>query len=284
MSVPIAAVTTTLVALVFAIGASPAAVQQASVPAPEAVQVLAHRPAEQSAPAPLPLPLPEKTAPAPLPTPQPAPEQSAPAPATVDCRKAKCIALTFDDGPIRQTASVLNALKARGARATFFVLGSQARAHPALLRRMVAEGHAIGNHSWSHPQFFHARSATVRKQIRKTNAAIRSATGTTPVIMRPPFGQQDARIRKSIREFGEAVVLWSVDTEDWKYRSTKRVTRYVVKHAKRDAIVLLHDIRPTTRAAAPAIVAKLQAKGYTLVTVPELLRGRLKAGKVYTNG
>lgn len=257
-----------MVAVVLAIGVSPGPVRQPSVPAPEAAQVVVHQPAEE---------------PPPSPEPQIAiPAQ--PASRAVDCRKAKCIALTFDDGPVRQTATVLDTLKAHGARATFFVLGSQARQYPTLLRRMLAEGHAIGNHSWNHPQFFRLSTDAIVKQVGATNAVVRKATGTTPVMMRPPFGEQDARIRKAIRRFGDAVVLWSVDTEDWKYRDTKRVAGYVVEHAKRNAIVLLHDIRPTTRAAVSTILAKLRAKGYTLVTVPELLRGRLKSGKVYTHG
>ncbi len=262
-----------MVALVLAVGASPvprtsAAAQQLPAEPPAASQVAQRDPGEE-------------------PTPSPAPEVATPAqPASgaVDCRKAKCIALTFDDGPVRQTAAVLDALKAHRARATFFVLGSQAGQHPALLRRMLAEGHAIGNHSWSHPQFFRMSTNAIVKQIGATNAVVRTATGTAPVMMRPPFGEQDARIRKAIRRFGDAVVLWNVDTEDWKYRNTKRVAGYVVKHAKRNAIVLLHDIRPTTRAAVPTIVAKLQAKGYTLVTVPELLHGKLTSGRVYTHG
>lgn len=272
MSVPIAAVSATLVALVLAVGASPVpSTQQAAVPVPPIARVIVHKSAKTPAPA-----LPAGRTPTPSVPAQPA--------VKVDCRKARCIALTFDDGPVPQTASVLAALKAHGARATFFVLGQMARQHPALLRRMVAEGHAIGNHSWDHPQFFRMSSDAIRKEIRATDAVIRAATGTQSVMMRPPFGEQDARIRKSIGATGEAVILWNVDTEDWKYRDSKRLVGYVVKHAKRNEIVLMHDVRPTTRAAVPTIVARLQAKGYTLVTVPELLRGRLKPGRVFTNG
>lgn len=268
MSLPSAALSAAVVALVLAVGATPMVSQQSAVPAPETVQVVVHKPADD------PTPLPEPAAPV----------AAQPAAGQVNCRKAKCIALSFDDGPVKQTATVLDALKARGARATFFVLGSMAQHHPALLRRMLAEGDAIGNHSWDHPQFFRMRTDAVREQVSRTKAVIEKATGTAPKMMRPPYGEQDARIRKAIRSVGEAVILWNVDTEDWKYRNTKRVTGYVVSHAKRNAIVLLHDIRPTTRAAVPAIVAGLQAKGYTLVTIPELLGGRLKPGTVHTHG
>jgi peptidoglycan/xylan/chitin deacetylase (PgdA/CDA1 family) len=272
VSVPIAAVSATLVALVLAVGASPGPSTPAAAQQPATARVIVHQPARTPTPVPSAGPRAEPAAPA------------QPAAGKVDCRKARCIALTFDDGPVTQTASVLSALKARGARATFFVLGGMARQHPGLLRRMLAEGHAIGNHSWDHPQFFRMSSDAIRKEIRATDSAIRAATGVRPVMMRPPFGEQDARIRRSIRAAGDAVVLWNVDTEDWKYRDSKRLIGYVTKHAKRNAIVLMHDVRPTTRAAVPAIVAKLQAKGYTLVTVPELLRGRLKPGRVFTSG
>jgi len=256
-------------ALVLAVGATPVGHQSPVVPAAPAA-VADRTPIAVAQP---------------LPGPDPSEPAPAPAPAgPVDCRKAKCIAITFDDGPVRQTATVLDVLKARGARATFFVLGSMAHRRPALLRRMVAEGHAIGNHSWNHPQFFTMSSKAVRKQIRATDAVIRRATGKAPALMRPPFGEQDARIRRTIRGFDDSVILWNIDTQDWKYRNTKRLVSYVRTHAKRNAIVLMHDIRPTTRAAVPAIVDELQAKGFTLVTVPELLRGRLKPGRVYTRG
>lgn len=269
VSRPVAALSAVAVALVLAVGASPVrqqptVVSAASAPAGERTVL----PAADPSPVPVPT----------QPEPQPGPAEP------VDCSRAKCIALTFDDGPVRQTATLLDVLKARGARATFFVLGSMARKRPALLRRMVAEGQAIGNHSWNHPQFFDMSSKAVRSQIRKTDAVIRKATGRAPSLMRPPFGEQNARIRKAVRGFDDPVILWNIDTQDWKYRNTKRLVSYVTHHAKRNAIVLMHDIRPTTRAAVPAIVEKLQAKGYTLVTVPELLRGRLKAGHVYTHG
>jgi peptidoglycan/xylan/chitin deacetylase (PgdA/CDA1 family) len=269
VSRPAAALSAVVLALVLAVGATPVR-QQPSVPSAASVAVGDRTPVGAADPSPVPVPA------------HPAPQPGSAEP--VDCSKAKCIALTFDDGPVRQTAALLDVLKAREAHATFFVLGSMARKRPAILRRMLAEGQAIGNHSWNHPQFFTMSSKAVRKQIRRTDAVIRKATGHAAALMRPPFGEQNARIRKAVRGFGDPVILWSIDTQDWKYRNTKRLVSYVTHHAKRNAIVLMHDIRPTTRAAVPAIVEKLQAKGFTLVTVPELLRGRLRAGHVYTHG
>lgn len=206
-------------------------------------------------------------------------------PATpVNCKKVKCIALTFDDGPVRQTAQVLDVLRQRGAHATFFVQGIQAAPRTKLLRRMAAEGNAVGNHSWNHPMFTHLSNGAIQSQLRRTDAVITKAIGPHRKLVRTPFGQADKRILKALRTFGAPEILWSVDPEDWKYRNTKVVERKVLHAARRNSIVLMHDIRPTTRAAVATIVDRLQAKGYVLVTVPELLGGRLHPGGRYARG
>jgi len=202
----------------------------------------------------------------------------------INCRKAKCVALTFDDGPVKQTAQVLEVLRGRGARATFFVLGMQANKRAGLLRRMVAEGNAIGDHSWNHPKFFKMSAKAIRSQLMRTNKVITAAIGQHQLLVRTPFGQQDARIRKLVARLGAPVILWNVDPQDWKYRNTKTVVRTVMKAVRRNSIVLIHDIRPTTRAGVAQIVERLQAKGYVLVTIPELLGGSIKPGKVYLHG
>jgi peptidoglycan/xylan/chitin deacetylase (PgdA/CDA1 family) len=221
-------------------------------------------------------------------TSSPAGGQPTPPPAgslpPVDCRKAKCVALTFDDGPVRQTAHVLDVLRSRGARATFFVLGVQASKRAGLLRRMVADGDAVGNHSWNHPKFAKLSAKAIRNQLARTERVITAAIGAHQRLVRTPFGQQDARIRKLVAKAGAPVILWNVDPEDWKYRNTKTVVHKVVKAVRRNSIVLIHDIRPTTRAGVAQLVERLQAKGYVLVTVPELLGGSIKPGKVYLHG
>jgi peptidoglycan/xylan/chitin deacetylase (PgdA/CDA1 family) len=222
------------------------------------------------------------------PTSSPAGGQPTPPPAgslpPVDCRKAKCVALTFDDGPVRQTGHVLDVLRSRGARATFFVLGVQASNRAGLLRRMVADGDAVGNHSWNHPKFFKMSAKAIRSQLARTERVITAAIGAHQRLVRTPFGQQDARIRKLVAQAGAPVILWNVDPQDWKYRNTKTVVHKVVKAVRRNSIVLIHDIRPTTRAGVAQLVERLQAKGYVLVTVPELLGGSIKPGKVYLHG
>jgi peptidoglycan/xylan/chitin deacetylase (PgdA/CDA1 family) len=200
----------------------------------------------------------------------------------VNCAKAKCIALTFDDGPVPQTAHLLDVLKHRNAHATFFVLGELAATRPALLRRMVREGHAIGDHSWDHSQFWHQDARAIRREVRRTAAAIKRATGSRPTLLRPPFGETNAVVRRVARQEGMAIVLWSVDPLDWRDRNTNAVIRRITKRARPGAIVLSHDIRPTTRRAIPEVIDRLQARGYVFVTVPELFRGRLHAGSSYS--
>jgi len=226
------------------------------------------------------------SAPTDTPTP-PAPEPSAPAspePTTepVDCSKAKCVALTLDDGPVPQTAKVLDLLKKLDVKATFFVLGEMAKAHPKIVQRIVREGHAVGNHSWSHPEFWKCSKASIRKQLTKTNRLL-THLGATPTLMRPPFGEWDARVAKISRKLGLAGILWDVDPLDWKSRNTKKVVKSVLRKVKPGSIILTHDTLKTTRKAYPAIIKKLRAKGYVFVTVPELLAGELHAGGRYSN-
>lgn len=200
----------------------------------------------------------------------------------VNCRRAKCVALTFDDGPVSQTTEVLRALRQSGARATFFVLGNEAVHNATLLRRMVREGNAVGNHSWDHAMFTRLSSAAIRREVQRTQRVITAATGTTNNPVRVPYGENDARIRGAVtRSVHAPTVLWSVDPLDWKYRNSATVWRNVMRAVRPGAIVLLHDIHPTTRAAVPRIIRSLQARGYVLVTVPELFNGHLKAGRTY---
>ncbi len=201
-----------------------------------------------------------------------------------DCAKLKCVALTMDDGPVPGTAHVLNLLKRKGVHATFFVVGQLARVRPALLRRMVAEGHIVGNHSWNHPEFFGEPAKMIRGQLVHTDAAVHRAIGHDPLLMRPPFGEVTGKVRKISRALHEAVVLWDVDPLDWKDRKVSTVVHRVVKQAKRGSIILTHDSLKTTRAAYSQIIDGLRARGFTLVTVPELFGGHLKAGRVYLRG
>ncbi|MCL1879865.1 MAG: polysaccharide deacetylase family protein [Actinomycetia bacterium] len=202
---------------------------------------------------------------------------------TVDGHTAKCpvsvarkwVALTFDDGPGNYTAQLLNDLKKRRVTATFFVLGSMATSRRALLRRMISEGHEIGNHTYGH----NPNASTLIAQLSRTDAVVKAATGQTTTLMRPPGGS----INSTTRKCGKPIVLWSVDPRDWADRNSGIVYDRVIGSTKSGSIVLLHDIHPTSTAAALRIVDTLKERGYTFVSVSELLN-QPKANTVYSQG
>jgi len=183
------------------------------------------------------------------------------------------VAMTFDDGPVpEQTPRLLDMLKERGIKATFYVVGTNAAAHPEILRRMVAEGHEIGNHSWNHPALSKMSAAGVKSQMDKTNAAIVAAVGQPPKTMRPPYGATNASLNRRLNEeFGLKVIMWSVDPLDWKYRNSERVANSIITSAKPGDIILAHDIHASTVNAMPRTLDALLAKGFKFVTVSELL-------------
>jgi len=213
--------------------------------------------------------------PASSPTASPSPAAKKPAPLsyTQVSGVGKTIAITFDDGPSpKLTPMLLDILKKRGIKATFFVVGQNAAEFPDILKREIAEGHEIGNHSWSHPQLNRLSADGVTAQIEKTNAAIRAAIGHDPVLIRPPYGATNARLDHRFNEqYGMKVILWDVDPLDWKYRNSARVEREILSQTKPGSIILVHDIHATSVAAMPETLDALIAKGYKFVTVSELI-------------
>lgn len=211
----------------------------------------------------------------PTPTPTPTP----PPPRDIDCSKAKCVALTFDDGPGEYTERLLDDLKRADARATFFMLGQNVKPYRDLVRRMALEGHEVANHSWSHPQLTALSPAGVRSQVRRTNQAIKEASGVEPKMFRPPYGATNAMVAKAA---AMPQILWSVDTLDWRYRNPARNARVAVREPDKGGIVLFHDIHRASVQAAPRVVEGLKKRGFTLVTVSELYQGtKLKPGRKY---
>ncbi|MFG1479294.1 polysaccharide deacetylase family protein [Xanthobacter sp. V4C-4] len=183
------------------------------------------------------------------------------------------IALTFDDGPNAETTPRLLAiLKARGIKATFFVLGNMAAKHPDVLKMIADDGHEIGNHSWSHPQLTRVPMAVVDKQVGETSALIEEVTGKKPRYLRPPYGSMKPALRDHIEDsFGLTIVNWSVDPLDWKHRDSKIVYDEIMKQAKPGAIVLSHDIYASTVDAMERALDDLIAKGYKFGTMSELI-------------
>ena len=183
------------------------------------------------------------------------------------------VALTFDDGPHASlTPKLLDMLKARHIRATFFVVGENAAQYPDILKRAVAEGHEIGNHSWSHPNFAKMSESAVRSQVERTQEAVTRATGIAPTILRPPYGSITDRERHLLHDsMGFKVILWDVDPLDWKDRNSATVARRILAETRPGSIVLAHDIHATTVAAMPNVIDSLIAKGYKFATVSELI-------------
>jgi peptidoglycan/xylan/chitin deacetylase (PgdA/CDA1 family) len=183
------------------------------------------------------------------------------------------LAITFDDGPHpKNTPRLLDLLKERGVKATFYVIGQNVSQYPDIARRIVEEGHEIGNHSYTHPSLPKLSAARLTEEITKSNDAIQQATGVLPTTMRPPYGAINAAITKRLNEeFQLPVILWTVDPLDWKIRKASHVSNHILQNSNAGAIVLAHDIHPSTIDAMPAAIDGLLAKGFQFVTVSELI-------------
>lgn len=200
--------------------------------------------------------------------------------------REKAVALTFDDGPSRaNTGTILDVLKKYGAHATFFVLGDRARVDGDILQMELAAGCEIGSHSWDHPQLSKIKWSSVKNQIKKTDQIVKKlANGYKITMLRPPYGAISDTMRKKLKK---PMILWSLDTLDWKYRNAKKVFRKVKKEVKNGDIILMHDIHEETAEAIKLVVPWLQEQGYDILTVSELAarNGKsLEAGKAYCDG
>ncbi|MFZ4386624.1 MAG: polysaccharide deacetylase family protein [Chthoniobacterales bacterium] len=183
------------------------------------------------------------------------------------------IAMTFDDGPSAVlTPRLLDILKQRNIKATFFVLGQLVQEHPEIVARAIAEGHEVANHSWDHKALNKLGEGGLQHELADTSAEITKATGKPVTLMRPPYGATNPRLNRAIeKEYGMKVILWSVDPFDWKRPGPQVVSQRILAGAKPGAIILSHDIHPGTIEAMPTTLDALQAKGYKFVTVSELL-------------
>ncbi|SEG93793.1 Peptidoglycan/xylan/chitin deacetylase, PgdA/CDA1 family [Nonomuraea solani] len=200
-----------------------------------------------------------------------------------DCARLKCVALTFDDGPGEHTLRLLDLLRSRDVRATFFVVGQMVAADKGghTTRRIVHDGHEIGNHSWSHPALAGLSHEELKHQLKHTENIVRKLTGVRMRVMRPPYGATDHEVAAETRREGLAQILWNVDTLDWRDRVATTVAKRAGE-AKPGSIVLLHDIHRSTVDAVPAMLDKLGGKGYTFVTVSELYGKTPAPGRTYT--
>ena len=186
--------------------------------------------------------------------------------------EGKVISLTFDDGPHADNSpKLLDILKQHNAKATFFVMGCNASKYPELLKRMQAEGHEIGNHSWSHPHLLSLGYPEIRSELERTSQAVADATGQSPKVFRPPFIDTNPTLENWInKELGMKSIILSVDSLDWKDHDAALAKQHVLEGAAPGAIVLMHE-RASTAEALSGILDELQAQGYKFVTVSELI-------------
>jgi len=183
------------------------------------------------------------------------------------------IAMTYDDGPHPQnTPRLLDMLRKRNVKATFYVTGRNVNLYPQITRRIVAEGHEIGNHTWTHRNLKTLSDSAVRKELNTTRDAIVKACGVKPRTMRPPYGALRQNQRAWIyKEYGYPTILWSVDPEDWKRPGISVVTSRIVNNTRNGGIVLAHDLHKPTVDAMPGTLDGLLRKGFKFVTVSQLL-------------
>ncbi len=181
----------------------------------------------------------------------------------------KYVALTFDDGPhYKYTEMLLDGLKKRNVKVTFFVLGSNASKNYNIIKKAALDGHVIGNHTYSHKNLFRLKEEEILEEIDKTNQIIEAITGTTPKYFRPSYGNYNGKILKLAKM---ETVLWNVDSLDWKIKNSNQITRRVLNKVSDGSIILMHDIYKSSVKAAFLIIDKLQEEGYEFVTIDELL-------------
>lgn len=187
----------------------------------------------------------------------------------------KVIAFTFDDGPHPQyTDQILHILAKEGVRATFFEIGMNIESYPEITKRVIAAGHEIGNHTYSHPIVCHTTNEQMETEIRKTDRLLAELGYTMPKLFRPPQGICPQNFRNLLKKTEKTAILWNIDTRDWDNRTTAEIVKEVEEHVRGGDIVLFHDYvgcPNSTIAAIKKLIPTLKDRGYQFVTVSELL-------------
>ena len=185
----------------------------------------------------------------------------------------KLIAFTFDDGPSEtNTNYLLDNLDKYDAKVTFFVLGSRVNSNKETIKRAYLEGNAIGSHTYNHRNLNLLSDVALMDEVKKTNEAIKEVIGTSPTLLRPPYGNLTDHGKELANM---SIVLWNIDPLDWKYKDKNRVAQEIIEHAHDGAIILVHDIYKSSVEGALLAMEKLQKQGYAFVTINEMaqLRG-----------
>jgi peptidoglycan/xylan/chitin deacetylase (PgdA/CDA1 family) len=191
-------------------------------------------------------------------------------------RSPLVIALTFDDGPSPvYTPQVLSILQRYKVHATFFCIGEWVQLYPGLVQEAFSAGNVIGDHTWSHPNLTRLSAYAVHWQLSSASAAIQYAIGSSPVLFRPPYGATDATVVSVASQLGLLQVMWTVDPRDWSRPGVDAIVNVVLSHATNGSIILMHDgggDRSETVLALPLIITALRQRGFSFVTISQLLR------------
>lgn len=193
----------------------------------------------------------------------------------------KAIALTFDDGPSDYTEMLLDGLDEYNAKATFFVIGSKAEKNPEIVLRAHSDGHLIGNHTYSHIDFYKSSLEDIENNITKGADVIESITEVRPIFLRAPYGNVNFIQLKQLDSF---FVHWSASTYDWFKEEEEHIYKRIMREAKDGAIILMHDTKEVTVKAVLRAIPELQEQGYEFVRVDDLLTrngDKLKMGTPY---
>lgn len=193
-------------------------------------------------------------------------------------------ALTFDDGPFPETTSrLLDILQQKDVPATFFTLGSKAAAYPDIIKREAKEHHEVASHTMYHQNLIRIPAASAVSDINEAKSTLSSILGHDPIYTRPPYGNINETVRTTV---GTPIILWSVDTEDWKSKDVNSIITTAMREVHDGAIILMHDIYPSTVDAVPILIDTLRENGYELTTISELVKQRglkLENGTAYYN-
>lgn len=182
--------------------------------------------------------------------------------------RGKEVALTFDDGPAAPTGIILDALAKEKVKATFFLIGKNIAGNEALVKRMADEGHAIGNHSFSHNVNFDWQSASaMQSELEQTNTAIESVTGTPVKLFRPPYGVTNPNLAKAVARCELKSIGWSLRSMDTVAKDEAQLLKKILRNVRPGGIILLHDRCPITANILPALIQELKKRGFTFSTV-----------------
>lgn len=184
----------------------------------------------------------------------------------------KLLALTFDDGPSKYTDELLNILKEKNIKATFFIMGQSLEKNPNILEKEIKNGNEIGIHCYSHKLFTRLTEDQIKEQIKKTYNLIYEDCSISPKLIRVPYGSLNNKVKNVLNNLELTSVLWNVDSLDWKFKNTTKTYNYVLKRTTGNDIILMHDTFRTSVKAAEKIIDHYLSEGYTFVTVSEFLK------------